>query len=201
MSVLVLNSGSSSLKFQLIATDRERIQKNADERICRESGTHWRRGDCYGESEKSPRQKFTAPLANLSAALDYLIRWIASEESGISQVQSAADIHAVDIVWSRRQMFAESAIITDEVLKGIEDCIDLAPLHNPQHQVHSGCAPNPGAENSAGRRLRHGIHHSCRSRLLVCLALPFVPPHHIRRYGFHGTSHRYVAYRIGFCAT
>ena len=96
MNVLVLNSGSSSLKFQMIATDRERIQRNADERLCR--GEVERIGGeaiVTVETHKSPRQKFTAPLADLSAALDYLIWWIASEESGIPEVQSAADIHAV----------------------------------------------------------------------------------------------------------
>jgi len=75
-------------------------------------------------------------------------------------------------------MFAESAIITDEVLKGIEDCIDLAPLsQSQQHQVHSGCAPNPGAENSAGRRLRHGIpSFPAEAGLLVCLPYHLLPP-------------------------
>ena len=96
MNVLVLNAGSSSLKFQLIATDREHIRKGTDERLCR--GEVERIGGeaiITVETEKFPRQKFTSPLADLSAALEYLIRWIVSDKSGISQVQSPADIHAV----------------------------------------------------------------------------------------------------------
>jgi acetate kinase len=199
MNVLVLNSGSSSLKFQLIATDRERIQKNADERICR--GEVERIGGeaiVTAESEKQARQKFTAPLADLSAALDYLIRWIASEESGISQVQSAADIHAVGHrVVHGGEMFSESAIITDEVLKGIEDCIDLAPLHNPNNikciraarQILGPKIPQVAVFDTA-------FHHSLPEQAYL-YAVPYhlYRRHHIRRYGFHGTSHRYVAYR------
>jgi acetate kinase len=135
MNVLVLNAGSSSLKFQLIATDAERIRQGADERLCR--GEVERIGGeaiVTVEREKSPREKFTASLADLPAAVEYLIRWFASGGSGIPQVQSPADIHAVGHrVVHGGEMFSESALITDEVLKGIEDCIDLAPLHNPNN--------------------------------------------------------------------
>jgi len=199
MNVLVLNAGSSSLKFQLIATDREHIQQGTDERICR--GEVERIG---GEAivtvgtEKSPRQKFTAPLADLSAGLEYLIRWIASKESGISQVQSAADIHAVGHrVVHGGEMFKESAVITDEVLKGIEDCIDLAPLHNPNNvkcilvarHILGPKVPQVAVFDTA-------FHHSLPEEAYL-YAVPYhlYRRHHIRRYGFHGTSHRYVAYR------
>jgi acetate kinase len=199
MNVLVLNAGSSSLKFQLIATDREHIQKGADERICR--GAVERIGGeaiVTMETEKSERRKFTASLADLSAALEYLIRWIASEQSGITQVQSAADIHAVGHrVVHGGERFAESAIITDEVLHGIEDCIDLAPLHNPNNvkciqvaqHIFGPKVPQVAVFDTA-------FHHSLPEKAYL-YALPYhlYRRHHIRRYGFHGTSHRYVAYR------
>ena len=199
MNVLVLNAGSSSLKFQLIATDREHIQKGADERICR--GAVERIGGeaiVTMETEKSERRKFTASLADLSAALEYLIRWIASEQSGIAQVQSAADIHAVGHrVVHGGERFAESAIITDEVLHGIEDCIDLAPLHNPNNvkciqvarHIFGPKVPQVAVFDTA-------FHHSLPEKAYL-YALPYhlYRRHHIRRYGFHGTSHRYVAYR------
>jgi acetate kinase len=199
MNVLVLNAGSSSLKFQLIATDREYIQKGTDERICR--GEVERIGGeaiVTMETEKSARQKFTASLADLSAALEYLIRWIASEQSGISQVQSAADIHAVGHrVVHGGERFTQSAIITDEVLHGIEDCIDLAPLHNPNNvkciqvarHIFGPKVPQVAVFDTA-------FHHSLPEKAYL-YALPYhlYRRHHIRRYGFHGTSHRYVAYR------
>jgi acetate kinase len=199
MNVLVLNAGSSSLKFQLIATDRDSIQKGTDERICR--GEVERIGGeaiVTMETEKSARQKFTASLADLSAALEYLIRWIASEQSGISQVQSAADIHAVGHrVVHGGERFMQSAIITEEVLHGIEDCIDLAPLHNPNNvkcihvarHIFGPKVPQVAVFDTA-------FHHSLPEKAYL-YALPYhlYRRHHIRRYGFHGTSHRYVAYR------
>jgi acetate kinase len=199
MNILVLNSGSSSLKFQLIATDLDRIRQNADERICR--GVIERIGGeaiVTVEAQGNPRQKFTASLADVSAALDYLIRWMASERSGISHIQSQADIHAVGHrVVHGGEMFSESVIITNEVLKGIEDCIDLAPLHNPNNvkgivaaqQILGVRIPQVAVFDTA-------FHHTLPEHAYL-YAVPYhlYRRHHIRRYGFHGTSHRYVAYR------
>jgi acetate kinase len=199
MNVLVLNSGSSSLKFQLIVTDREHIQNNSDERVCR--GIVERIGGeaiVTVETEKLPRQKFTASLTDLPIALDFLIRWISSEKSGISQIQSPADIHAVGHrVVHGGETFTESTMITDKVLAGIEDCIDLAPLHNPNNvkciiaarQILGPKIPQVAVFDTA-------FHHSLPEQAYL-YALPYhlYRRHHIRRYGFHGTSHRYVAYR------
>ena len=199
MNVLILNSGSSTLKFQLIATDLERIRQNADQRLCR--GVVERIGGeaiVTVETRAKPRSVFTAPLPDLSAALEYLVRWIASEQSGISEVQSAADIHAVGHrVVHGGETFTQSAVITDEVLKGIEDCIDLAPLHNPNNikciraarTIFGPKLPQVAVFDTA-------FHHSLPEKAYL-YAVPYhlYRRHHIRRYGFHGTSHRYVAYR------
>ena len=199
MNVLVLNSGSSSLKFQLIATDLGRIKQNADQRLCK--GMVERIGGeaiVTAQIGTKPRSVFTAPLADLAAALDFLVRWIASERSGISEVQSVSDIHAVgNRVVHGGEMFSESAIITDEVLKGIEDCIDLAPLHNPNNVkcIQAACRlfgpkiPQVAVFDTA-------FHHTLPEQAYL-YALPYhlYRRHHIRRYGFHGTSHRFVAYR------
>src|SRR5271165_725168 len=96
MNVLVLNSGSSSLKFQVIATDLERIKGHKDDRLCR--GEVERIGGeaiITFQKGSEARQKFTAPLRDISAALDYLVRYIASNKSGISQIKSSGDIQAV----------------------------------------------------------------------------------------------------------
>src|SRR5215471_5231545 len=96
MNVLVLNSGSSSLKFQVIATDLERIARNQDERLCR--GQIERIGAeaiATLNTRNGARQKFTAALHDIASALHYLVRWIASEESGVAEIQTAADIDAV----------------------------------------------------------------------------------------------------------
>lgn len=199
MNVLVLNSGSSSLKFQLIATDMDRIHKNADDRLCR--GEVERIG---GEAivtvqvGTQSRSVFTAPLADLGSALDFLVRWMASEQSGIEQIRSASDINAVGHrVVHGGETFTQSAIITPEVLKGIEDCIDLAPLHNPNNikciqaaaKIFGPALPQVAVFDTA-------FHHTLPEQAYL-YAVPYhlYRRHHIRRYGFHGTSHRFVAYR------
>jgi acetate kinase len=199
MNILVLNSGSSSLKFQVITSDLEKIKQNADERLCRGliEGIG-REAIITVQTRNGPRQKFTASLPDISAALEYLVRWIASDRSGITEVQSSADIHAAGHrVVHGGELFAESVIISDKVLKGIEDCIELAPLHNPNNikgiravqQILGQKLPQVAVFDTA-------FHHSIPEEAYL-YALPYhlYRRHHIRRYGFHGTSHRYVAYR------
>jgi acetate kinase len=199
MNVLVLNAGSSTLKFQLIATDLDKSKQNADERLCR--GQVERIGGeaiITVETRNGPRQKLTASLRDISAALEYLVRWIASDGSGITEVKTAADIHAAGHrVVHGGEVFTESVVITDEVLRGIEDCIDLAPLHNPNNvtgiravqQILGKNLPQVAVFDTA-------FHHSIPEHAYL-YALPYhlYRRHHIRRYGFHGTSHRYVVYR------
>ena len=199
MNILVLNAGSSSLKFQVIATDLERIQKDADERLCR--GYVERIGGeaiITIETRKGPRQKVTAPVRNISAALDYVLRWLASEKSGVPEIGGLSDVHAVGHrVVHGGEVFRESAIVTDEVLQGIEDCIDLAPLHNPNNvkgilavrEVFGRGLPQVAVFDTA-------FHTSLPDHAFL-YALPYhlYARHRIRRYGFHGTSNRYVAYR------
>src|SRR3974390_2424372 len=135
MNILVLNSGSSSLKFQLIATDIHRIAEDRDERLCR--GQIERIGGeaiIAVQTRGKARKKFAASLPDLSASLEYLVRWILSDESEIHEVRALTDIHAVgNRVVHGGELFVESILITDEALKGIEECIDLAPLHNPNN--------------------------------------------------------------------
>ncbi len=199
MNVLVLNSGSSSLKFQVIATDLERIKGHKDDRLCR--GEVERIGGeaiITFQKGSEARQKFTAPLHDISATLDYLVRWIASDRSGIAEIQSASDIHAVGHrVVHGGELFTESVVIDDQVLRGIEDCIDLAPLHNPNNvkgiqaarELFGKTIPQVAVFDTA-------FHHSMPEQAYL-YAVPYhlYRRHRIRRYGFHGTSHRYVAYR------
>ena len=199
MNILVLNSGSSSLKFQVIATDLERIKQHKDDRLCR-GEVERIGGEAIVTFQKGSeaRQKFAAPLRDISATLDYLVRWIASERSGIAEIQSASDIHAVGHrVVHGGELFTESVVIDDQVLRGIEDCIDLAPLHNPNNvkgilaarELLGKAVPQVAVFDTA-------FHHSIPEQAYL-YAVPYhlYRRHRIRRYGFHGTSHRYVAYR------
>jgi len=199
MNVLILNAGSSSLKFQVIATDLERIRTAGDERFCR--GQVERIGGeaiITVQNKSGPRQKLTAPIRDVAAALDYVLRWLASDSSEVPEIRSLGDLHAVGHrVVHGGELFHESALITDDVLKGIEDCIDLAPLHNPNNvkgilavrEIFGRQTPQVAVFDTA--------FHSTIPEHAYLYAVPYhlYRRHRIRRYGFHGTSHRYVAYR------
>lgn len=199
MNVLVLNSGSSSLKFQIIATDLDRIKEYKDDRVCR--------GEVEGiggeaiihlQHRNDPPQTMTAPLRDMGAALDYLVRYIASDRSGISEIKSTADVNAVGHrVVHGGETFTESTLIDDRVIKGIEDCIDLAPLHNPNNVKGILAARDLfGKDVPQVAVFDTSFHHSIPEQAYL-YAIPYhlYRRHKIRRYGFHGTSHRYVAFR------
>ena len=199
MNVLVLNSGSSSLKFQIIATDPDRIKEYRDERLCR--GEVERTGGeaiVTFQAGKNAKHKFTASLRDISAALEYLVRYIASDQSGVPEIRSTADIHAVGhrVVHGGEQ-FAESVLIDDKVLQGIEDCIDLAPLHNPDNIKGIVAARELfGRDTPQVAVFDTAFHHSIPDQAyLYAIPYHFYRRYRIRRYGFHGTSHRYVAFR------
>src|ERR1700752_1201653 len=199
MNVLVLNSGSSSLKFQLIATDLDRIKRNGDVRLLR-GEVERIGGEAIVTLQKADgsHEKLTAALRDISAALDFVIRWITSDKSGLTEVRGPADVHAVGHrVVHGGERFSESVIITDDVLKGIEDCIELAPLHNPNNikgilavrSLFGAGMPQVAVFDTA-------FHHTLPEHAYL-YAIPYhlYRRHRIRRYGFHGTSHRYVAFR------
>jgi acetate kinase len=199
MNVLVLNSGSSSLKFQIIGTDPDRIKEHRDERLCR--GEVERIGGeaiITFQAGKEAKHKFTASLRDIPAALDYLVRYVASDQSGVSEVRSTADIQAVGHrVVHGGELFAESALIDDKVLQGIEDCIDLAPLHNPNNVKGIVAARELlGKDTPQVAVFDTAFHHSIPDQVFL-YAIPYnlYRRYRIRRYGFHGTSHRYVAFQ------
>jgi len=199
MNVLILNAGSSSLKFQVIATDLDRIKKASDERLCR--GQVERIGGeaiVTVQNKNGPRRKLTAPIRDVAAALDYVLRWLASETSEVAEIRSLGDLHAVGHrVVHGGELFHESALITDDVLKGIEDCIDLAPLHNPNNVKGIQAVREIFGRQTPQVAVFDTAFHSTIAEHAYLYALPYhlYRRHRIRRYGFHGTSHRYVAYR------
>ena len=199
MNILVLNCGSSSVKFQIIETDVEVIEKNSDKRLA--GGVIERIGSqalIALHVAGKPKSRQAAPLRDHRAALDYVLRWIISPESGIANINSLADIHAVGHrVVHGGEKFTRSAKITDSVIDEIEDNIDLAPLHNPANLKGITAAREllgPGVPQVA---VFDTAFHSTMPETSYLYAIPYqlYRRHRIRRYGFHGTSHRYVAYR------
>ncbi len=199
MNILVLNCGSSSLKFQLIATDLERIERNDDRRLAH--GTIERIGGAAIitlTAEGQIPQRSAAPVRDMRSAVETIVRWIVSDTSAIANMNGIADIQAIGHrVVHGGEHFSESVIITDDVLRGIEDCIELAPLHNPANI--SGIL---AAREIFGKGITQvavfdtAFHQTIHERsFLYALPYQLYRRHKIRRYGFHGTSNRYVSYR------
>ena len=199
MNVLVLNVGSSTLKFQLVETDTERIASNAERRLAR--GMIERIG---GEAvftvraEEGAPRRGTVALRDHRAAVQHVIAWMTSADSGVP-VGSVAEIHAVGhrVVHGGEQ-FQRSVRIDDEVLRGIEDTIDLAPLHNPSNLRGIAAARDVlGAGVPQVAVFDTAFHHTLPEHAYL-YAIPYqlYRRHRVRRYGFHGTSHRYVAHRF-----
>ena len=199
MNVLVLNCGSSSLKFQLIATDLEQIADNADRRLAH--GQIERIGGAAiitFTAENRQTERSAAPVRDVRSALETVLRWIASDSSNIEGINGLADIQAIGHrVVHGGEFFTESVLITDEVLRGIEDCIELAPLHNPANvkginaarEIFGRALPQTAVFDTA-------FHQTLPEKsYLYAIPYQFYRRHKIRRYGFHGTSHRYIAYR------
>src|SRR5579885_2712787 len=199
MNILVLNCGSSSVKFQIIATDLERIARNEDVRLAR--GLVERVGGAglvTLHAEGRAPQRSAAPVRDMRAAVELILRWACSEDSGVEGVSSVADIQAVGHrVVHGGEHFTHSVLITDEVLHGIEDCIDLAPLHNPANLKGIAAARDVFGAGLPQAAVFDTAFHQTLPDYAYLYALPYqlYRRHRVRRYGFHGTSHRYVAYR------
>lgn len=199
MNVLVLNCGSSTVKFQIISTDIEEIVQNADRRLAR--GTIERIGGeaiVWLQAQSAEPVRSTATLRDTRAAVDLIIRWACEEDSGIDEISTISDIRAVGHrVVHGGERFSHSTLITDDVLRGIEDCIELAPLHNPTNIKGIQAAREVFGPGMPQVAVFDTAFHQTLPEYAYLYALPyqFYRRYRVRRYGFHGTSHRYVAYR------
>ncbi len=199
MNVLVLNCGSSSVKFQLIQTDLEAIQRDSDRRLA------WGILERIGsrslitfQSEGHDKVRRDAPVRDYRSAIEMLIRWIVSADSQIDAIGSAADIQAVGHrVVHGGEKFRKSALIDDQVLEGIEECMELAPLHNPANLRGIREARDLLGVGVPQVAVFDTAFHSTMPEVAYLYGLPYqyYRRYRIRRYGFHGTSHRYIAYR------
>lgn len=199
MNILVLNCGSSSVKFQVIQTDLDLIEKDADKRLA--GGLLERvigQALITLQSEGQAKIRRAEAIRDHREAIDYILRWIISPDSKISSINSLSDIHAVGHrVVHGGERFTKSVLITDSVIEEIEDNIELAPLHNPANLKGIMAAREllgPGIPQVA---VFDTAFHSTMPETSYLYAIPYqlYRRHRIRRYGFHGTSHRYVAYR------
>lgn len=199
MNVLVLNCGSSTVKFQLISTDAGAIKANADRRLAR--GTIERLGGeaiCTLEAGDGAPRKSCGTLRDIRAAVDRIIRWLVSAEAGIEGIESTVDLHAAGHrVVHGGEHFVRSVLLTDEAIRKIESCIDLAPLHNPGNIAGIRAVQDLLGHSVPQAAVFDTAFHQTLPEHSFLYAVPYqlYRRHRVRRYGFHGTSHRYVAYR------
>ncbi|NRA65613.1 MAG: acetate kinase [Pseudobacteriovorax sp.] len=198
MNVLVLNCGSSSLKFQVISVDQESIEQNNESVLAK--GLIERIGSqsllsLTAKDQKT--QKSASPFRNHKEAIDFILKWLISPKAKIPKLSSLSDIDAVGHrVVHGGEKFSKSVMINERVITGIEDCIDLAPLHNPANlsgieaiSEILGAIPQAAVFDTA-------FHSNMpEESYLYPIPYQFYRRHKIRRYGFHGTSHRYISYR------
>jgi acetate kinase len=198
VNVLVLNCGSSSLKFQLIDTDLERAAAGTDRVLAKgivdDIGGA---GILKLEAAGRPAVKESAEVLEHKIAVEKVVDWLCQPGGG--GLGSRDDIHAVGHrVVHGGERFKASVRIDDAVLQGIEACFEMAPLHNP---------PNVKGYRAVRELLGGGVpqvavfdtsFHQTMAPAAYIYGLPYLlyERHGIRRYGFHGTSHRYVSRRL-----
>ncbi len=190
MNILVINCGSSSLKYQLIDSESEKVlAKGLCERIGIDNGaiTHQPEG-----GEKRTEQ---VDMPDHTVAVKLVIEKLTDQEVGV--IASLDEIGAVGHrIVHGGEKFASSVMITDEVLRQVEECNDLAPLHNPANLVGiNSCkevmphVPMVGVFDTA--------FHQTMPKKAYMYGLPYeyYEKYKVRRYGFHGTSHDFVSKR------
>lgn len=190
MKILVINCGSSSLKFQLIDAETEQmIAKGLCERIGIE-GSQLVYQPAGGEKETT-----VTPMADHTRAIELVLKALANETSGV--VKSLSEIGAVGHrIVHGGEKFAQATLITDEVLDAIRECNDLAPLHNPANLIGIDACRKLMPEVPMAAVFDTAFHQTMpQEAYLYGLPYEYYEKYQIRRYGFHGTSHSYVSHR------
>lgn len=199
MNVFVLNCGSSSLKFQIISTSVEQIHKNSDVTLCK--GLVERIGEVATVSVKVEGKtvyKNEIELLDHKIAIKHIIDWITSDESNIPGIDGLKDINAIGHrTVHGGEDFIASVKIDEKVIETMEHNIDLAPLHNPANIMGIRAAIEVFGKDVPQVGVFDTSFHATMSKEVYLYALPYelYEKHKVRRYGFHGTSHRFVANR------
>lgn len=190
MKILVLNSGSSSLKYQLIDMDTEEVlAKGNFERIGQYNSflTH-KVGD--------EKHKFEKPVSNHEKAIRFVLNKLQSKVYGV--IKSPDEIMAIGHrIVHGGERFTKPAIVDDEVMKGLEESIELAPLHNPAAilGINACMKVMPGKKNVVV--FDTAFHQTIPEESYIYpIPYKYYEKYKIRKYGFHGTSHQYVSERV-----
>ena len=190
MNILVINCGSSSLKYQLINSESEAVLAKG---LCERIGMD---GSCIKHTP-SGKDKVTkeTPMPDHTYAIQAVIDALTDAEHGV--VKSLSEIDAVGHrIVHGGEKFAKSVVITDEVMDAIAECNDLAPLHNPANLIGINACKKimPGVPMVA---VFDTAFHQTMPEKAYMYGLPYeyYEKYKVRRYGFHGTSHDFVSAR------
>lgn len=190
MKVLVLNSGSSSIKFQLFNMEEEKVlAKGLVERIgIDDSGIEY-------ENSNGQEVEKAIDIKNHKEGIEHVVEMLLDSEIGV--LNSIDEINAVGHrVVHGGEKFAHSTLITDEVIEKIEEVSTLAPLHNPHNLSGIKVCKDLLPDKPQVGVFDTAFHQSMPEKAYI-YAIPYeyYQKHGVRRYGFHGTSHKYVANR------
>ncbi len=190
MNILVINCGSSSLKFQLIDSDTENwIAKGLCERIGID-GSVISYTPAGGEKEVKE-----TPMPDHTEAIRLVLEALTNPATGV--VKDLKEIGAVGHrIVHGGEKFASSTIITDEVLEAIRECNDLAPLHNPANLIGIDACRKLMGDTPMVAVFDTAFHQTMPAKAYMYgLPYSYYEKYKVRRYGFHGTSHSYVSHR------
>ena len=190
MNILVINCGSSSLKYQLINSESEEVLAKG---LCDRIGID---GSCITHQPKGGEKvKTEIAMPTHTQAVAAVIEKLTDEKLGV--VKSLAEIDAVGHrIVHGGEKFTSSTVITDEAMKAIEECNDLAPLHNPANLIGIRVCSElmPGVPQVAV--FDTAFHQTMPAKAyLYGLPIEYYKKYKVRRYGFHGTSHSFVSKR------
>lgn len=188
MNILVINCGSSSLKFQLIDSETEKqIAKGLCERIGID-GSQIVYQPAGGEKEET-----VTPMPDHTKAIELVLNALMNEKTGV--VKSLDEIGAVGHrIVHGGEKFAASTVITDEVIEAIRACNDLAPLHNPANLIGIDACKKLMPNTPMVGVFDTAFHQTMpKEAYLYGLPYEYYEKYQVRRYGFHGTSHSYVS--------
>ena len=190
MKVLVINCGSSSLKYQLINMENESsLATGLVERIAIEGSKLTQKVD--------GREKYvlTVPMKNHKEAISHVINTLLDDVQGV--IKSSDEISAVGHrVVHGGEKYSASVIITDEVMKDLEEFSQLAPLHNPPNIIGINACKELMPNTPMVAVFDTAFHQTMPEKaFLYGLPYELYKENHIRKYGFHGTSHKYVSQR------
>ena len=191
MNILVINAGSSSLKYQLLNPDTQEVLAKG---LCERIGIDGK--FTYKPAGKDPIKDADVAMPTHSEAIQTVLHALVDEKSGV--IGSMKEIDAVGHrVVHGGEAFSGSVLITDEVMAALEECIPLAPLHNPANITGiKACVDVMGKDVPQVAVFDTAFHQTMRP-VAYTYALPYeyYEQDKVRRYGFHGTSHKYVSQR------